>query len=274
VSRRSRLLVAPLFPRIPDPEAGQLLAFRTAMKSAMKPFFLVMAAVLGLAATVSAQTDDPEITNEYRTTLVTSKPLNQHLILFGYLGIVKAPDKEVGTLYYSPPGIIYKPTPWMEVWAGVFGLYNNNETTSNSWELRPLGGVKFYVPNEKNLHIFNFTRYEHRFINQDHEFKTIPRIRNRIGIEAPLSRGQPWEPKTFYTLADFEPIWRLDEDRLQLARLRGGIGYILNHSWRGEFIYHAEYSGDPTQHTGNIWRLNFKWALPRQGIRHHVDVDE
>jgi len=168
----------------------------------------------------------------------------------------------------------------MELWAGMFGLYNNYQNANNSWEIRPLTGVKFFVPNEAKLNIFNFTRFEYRMINQNHSTQSIPRLRNRIGIEAPLvSKNKAWTPKTFYTLADVEPIWRLDDNYLQLVRVRGGIGYILNKTWRAEFIYHAEFSGskgNPKDYTGNIWRVNFKLNLPRRGQHqtHPPDIDE
>jgi len=132
---------------------------------------LLLALLVGVPAFVSTtrgQAPPPpntDITNEYRATLVTSKPISDKLTMFAYLGVVKAPDKGVGTLYYSPPGLIYRPKPWMEIWAGLFGLYNNNKNAANSWELRPLAGVKFYVPNKKKINLYNFTRYEYRFIN-------------------------------------------------------------------------------------------------------------
>ncbi len=240
------------------------------------PAIIALLVILTVAAPAIAQSDN-DITNEYRVTLVTSKPVSDKVILFVYLGGVKSPDKSVSTLYYSPPGVIYKPKPWMELWAGMFGLYNNNKNTSNSWELRPLGGVKFYVPNKKKLNFYNFTRYEYRFINQNNNTTTIPRLRNRVGIEAPLSKGdKAWTPKTFYTLADVEPVWRLDDKFLQLVRVRGGVGYILNKTWKAEVIYHAEFSGakgEPKNYTGNIWRLNFKLNLPRRGHRHASDID-
>jgi hypothetical protein len=86
-----------------------------------------------------------------------------------------------------------------------------------------------------------------------------------------------WTPKTFYIMADIEPIWRLDEKRLQVLRLRGGLGYIFNKSVRAEFIYHTELSGPENSsldHTGNIWRLNLKVLLPRHGFRYPKDADD
>ena len=240
----------------------------------------VAAAICSIVLPHSAVGQANDITNEYRITLVTSKPISEKATLFAYLGLVKAPDKSVGTLYYSPPGMIYRPKPWMELWAGMFGLYNNNHNAANSWELRPLGGLKFYIPNKLKANLYNFTRYEYRFINQNHNTTTTPRLRNRVGIDIPLNQEKAWTPKTFYTLTDFEPIWRLDDDYLQLIRLRAGLGYIINNTWRVEFIYHAEFSGAKGQskdYTGNIWRLNFKLTLPRRGqpdLRRVPDIDE
>src|SRR5260221_13525627 len=151
-------------------------------------------------AGAAAQT--PDVTNEYRLTLVTTKPITDKAILFGYLGLVRAPDKNAGTLYYSPPGIIYRAKPWMELWGGMFGLYNNNHDTNNSWELRPLTGVKFYTPNDRKINLYNFTRFEERFINQNHAWRTIPRLRDRVGIEVPFVRAKAWTPKSFYWLSD------------------------------------------------------------------------
>ena len=65
-----------------------------------------LASIIGLlsllvfAAPASAQ--DNDITNEYRATLVTSKPVSDKVVLFTYLGYVNSPDKDVKTLYYSP----------------------------------------------------------------------------------------------------------------------------------------------------------------------------
>lgn len=255
----------------------------------LSPALLLSAAAVLLCAgnQCSAQalpgttpTPPPDITNEYRATLVTSKPISDKVILFQYLGVVKAPDKGVGTLYYSPPGIIYRAKPWVEIWAGLFGLYNNNKNSANSWEMRPLTGVKFFVPNKKKINLYNFSRFEYRFINQNHNTTSQPRFRNRTGIEFPLSKKNPWTPKTFYALADVEPIWRLDDKYMSLLRIRGGLGYIVNKTWRAEFIYHSEFTGgkgQPKNYTGNIWRLNIKLNLPRRG-KHDPgmipDIDE
>lgn len=76
---------------------------------------LLAVGVLTLSAAVprsaSAQTDDPPVRNEYRVTLVTTRPAaeREKVIFFQYLGVVDSADKGVTSFYYSPPGVIVKP---------------------------------------------------------------------------------------------------------------------------------------------------------------------
>jgi hypothetical protein len=254
------------------------------MKHPMTRAALGLLVIGALAHPASAQTTtDEPIRNEYRVTLVTTRPAadREKVILFQYLGIVDNNDKQLTSYYYSPPGLIIKPTKWVEIWAGMFGLYTDNKEANNSWEIRPLTGVKVYVPNNKKLNLFNFTRFEYRSIHQDGTSNGIPRLRNRVGVEGPFTQTNAWTPKTWYGLADAEPFWRLDDGYMERFRIRGGIGYILSRTWRAEFIYHAEFSSgknEPKRYSDNIWRLNIKLSLPRRGERvsivPDVDVDE
>jgi hypothetical protein len=243
-------------------------------------YFAIALAVLlgggGAAFAQDAGADD--IRNEARLTLVTTRPAaeREKVVWFQYLGVVNNNDKQLTSYYYSPPGLIYKPTKAVEIWLGMFGLYTDNKETNNSWELRPLTGLKLYVPNDKHMNVFNFTRFEYRSIHQFGETTNIPRLRNRVGLEAPFTQARAWTPKTWYGLADVEPFWRLDKGYLERVRVRGGIGYILNRTWRGEFIYHAEFSGgqgEPKKYTDNIFRLNIKLSLARRGQRMSILPD-
>jgi hypothetical protein len=239
---------------------------------------ILIIAILMIASTHAlAQDDDPLITNEYRFTQLVTKPVNKKLVLFTYSGYTRSPEKQLHSVYGSPPNLVYIPKSWIEIYAAFILVFTSNKTGGNSWEFRPITGVKFYLPNSKKLNIFSWTRYEDRFILQNNNLKSIPRIRNRFGIEAPLARmDKAWTPKTFYMLADIEPIWRLDEKRLQVLRLRGGLGYIYSKRIRAEFQYFGELSetsSSPLDHTGNIFRLNIKILLPKKGLRYPKDAD-
>ena len=229
----------------------------------------------------SAQTDPEDIRNEYRVTLVTTRPAadREKVVFFQYLGVVDSNDKGVTSFYYSPPGLIIKPRKWAEVWVGMFGIYSQFTSKDSSWELRPLTGAKFYVPNHAKMNIFNFTRFEYRYVNQSHAGTTTKRLRNRVGFEVPFTQARAWTPRTWYGLADVEHFWQLDDGYLERYRVRGGIGYIISKTWRAEAIYHAEFSGDagqPKVYKDNIFRLNIKLSLSRRGARMSIapDIDE
>ncbi|MBK6316892.1 MAG: hypothetical protein IPF53_22045 [Blastocatellia bacterium] len=201
---------------------------------------LVGSALLTSATAGFAQNGAP-VKNEYRGTLVTSIPITRKLILFQYPVV---PTKHVITYYYSPPGVIYKPKPWIELWAGMFGLYNNNAAKENSWELRPLAGVKFYVPNDRKFPPpapRGGVPVHHP--SESGTKESIPRVRTRLGIEAPLvPKERAWTPKTPYVLADVEPIWRLDDG--PMGKPGGGAGTRVYPTWRADHLSH--HGGDET----------------------------
>ena len=238
------------------------------------PYLAILVMIFG--STAAAQSD-PLVTNEYRFTQIVSKPVSDKIVLFTYSGYTRSPEKEFRSVYGSPPNMIYLVKPWLEILVGMVGVYTKNDDNSHSWEIRPITGVKVYIPNKQKLNIYSFTRFENRFIIQNGDVQSIPRLRNRFGVEAPLTKTEKgWTTKTFYVMADIEPIWRLDEKRLQVLRLRGALGYIFNKNVRAEFIYHTELSGPENRHldhTGNIWRLNLKVLLPRHGFRYPKDAD-
>lgn len=228
---------------------------------------------------IHAAAQDNNITNEYRLTATSAMPINKKWIAWQYTMLLSSPDKSVNTIAISPPGIVYKPKDWIELWAGLLPSYNNNYHTSNSWEIRPVGAIKLYVPNDKKLNISNFARYEIKLIHQDKSSTSIPRFRDRTAVEVPLAKGEKrWKPRTFYAVGDVEPIWRLDDKFLEKIRVRGTLGYIVKKRLSVEFIYHVEFSGskgEPKKYSGNIWRLNFKLLFPRgKGLFPRIDIDD
>jgi hypothetical protein len=232
---------------------------------------------------VAAQ--DKNIWNEYRPSLVFAMPINEKWIAWTYVLAVYAPEKKLTTYGLAGPGIVYRPMGkpgsqgWLELWAGTLFAYTDNYHKTNSVELRPVGGFKVFVPNNKKLNIYNFGRYEYRAFFQDHHMTSQPRFRDRTGIEIPLAKGEKrWAPRTFYTAGDVEPLWRLDEKFLEKIRVRGTVGYIIKKRLAAEFIYHAEFAGgkgEPKKYVGNLWRFSIKFLLPRgKGIFPRIDIDE
>jgi len=239
---------------------------------------LVGTLALGMVCTprVYAQNDDP-IDNEYRLTLFPYHRITDDLTGFGYLGYVNNPDKDYQTAYLGY-GANYSLSRSVQLWGGLFGTYTDNRNSSDKLELRPFAGVKLFVPNEIKWNIYSFTRYEYRAIQDvdTHDWTGIHRIRNRFGVEFPLtSREQAWQPKTWYGLADVEPMYRFDKDIIDPLRVRVGLAYIVSSRVRVEFIYHAQFTrpadSSGLEYTDNIFRLNIKIALNKGMLQRVFD---
>jgi hypothetical protein len=233
------------------------------------------AGLLG-ALEARAQNGEP-LANEYRLTLFPYHRISEELTGFGYLGYVNNPDKDYQTGYLGY-GANYSLSESVQLWGGLIGTFTDNEHSADKLELRPFIGPKFFLPNDWKWNIYNFTRYEHRSIQDldTHDWTGIHRLRSRFGVELPLtSREKAWQPKTWYALADVEPFYRFDKDTIDPLRVRGGIACIVSSRVRVEFIYHAQFTrpagSSGLQYTDNIFRLNIKIALNKGIIQRVFD---
>ena len=234
---------------------------------------------------IHAAAQDKNIWQEYRPSIILAMPVNQKVILFQYNVVIYAPEKKLTTLGATLPGITYRPLAkngkgtWLELWAGALFAWTDNYHSTNSFETRPVVGVRTYVPNLKKVNVINFGRYEYRAFKEGDKKTSQPRFRNRVSLEVPLAKGDKrWAAKTYYTAVDVEPFWRLDDSFMEKVRLRGTLGYIVKKRLAVEFIYHAEWAGSkraPKQFVGNIWRVSIKFLFPRgKGIFPRIDIDD
>ena len=249
--------------------------------------YLCFANVLLVIAVFSIHgaAQDKNIWQEYRPSVIFAMPVNEKVILFQYNVIIYAPEKKLTTLGVTLPGITYRPLAkngkgtWLELWAGTLFAWTDNYHSTNSFETRPVAGVRAYVPNLKKVNIINFGRYEYRNFKEGDKTTSQPRYRHRVSLEIPLAKGDKrWAAKTYYTAVDVEPFWRLDNEFMEKVRLRGTLGYIVKKRLAVEFIYHAEWAGakaKPKPFVGNIWRLSIKFLFPRgTGIFPRIDIDD
>lgn len=224
-----------------------------------------------------------EIHSEYRVTLVPTYPVSKKVFLTTYLGYVNIPNGNRVTYYVGGPLLVtYRPSPVIELMAGAFFVFNRTDGEHENTEYRPLAGVKLYLPNNHQMNIYNWTRYEFRaFFYDDKNLNNVKnRIRNRIGIEFPLSKNA-WQPKTFYALTDFELFYTVEKGYFDRFRDRLGLGRVIDKHWRVELIYHIQLlkdsKDDNPEWTDNIFRLNIKWALPHKKhgpVVHPPDVED
>jgi hypothetical protein len=245
----------------------------TALRSAVPiACGLVVAAAPLCAQSAPAATDPTNVTNEYRVTIFPHYPITKSVSGFGYIGWVDDAEAGYKLYYFGAPGFIWTVKPWLQQWTALLAIYTNNDRTVNAkedtMELRPFIGAKLLLPNSLRWNIYNFTRFEFREVyhHDTHAWTNTQRIRARFGVEIPLtSRDNAWHPKTFYAIANVEPMYRYDHDVIDPARAQVGLAYIVNTRIRAEGLYYANWdrvsSDNDLVFTKNIIRLNVKVGL-------------
>jgi len=228
-------------------------------------------------------TAQEEIHSEYRVTFVPTYPVSKKVFLTGYLGYVNVPNTNTTSYYIDAPFLVtYRLSQVVELMAGAFVLINNVKDGIDNTEFRPLAGLKLYLPNDHHMNIFSWTRYEFRsFYYDDENLNNVKnRIRNRLGIEFPLSKNA-WAPKTTYGFTDFELFYTFEKGYFDRFRQRFGFGYVIDKQWRAEMIYHIQLLKNSKDlnpvWTDNIFRLNIKLTLPHRKHGHiaqHHDIDD
>ncbi len=224
-----------------------------------------------------------EIHSEYRVTLVPTYPVSKKVFLTTYLGYVNIPNTNRVNYYLGAPLLVtYRPNPVIELMAGAFLVFSRINGDHDNNEFRPLAGLKLYLPNNHQMNIYSWTRYEFRsFYYDDKSLNNVKnRIRNRFGLEFPLSKNA-WQPKTNYALTDFEMFYTFEKGYFDRFRERIGLGRVIDKHWRVELIYHIQLLKDSKdvnpEWTDNIFRLNIKLSLPHKKhgtVPHPPDVED
>jgi hypothetical protein len=227
---------------------------------------LVLLAVAAPILSLRAADDDPS--DEYQLTLSPHHNIKGNLTGSGELGYHGNPELDYQAYTVLWPGLTYTADKWAQLSAGLRSVYTDNENSADKLELRPFGGVKLFLPNDLQWHLYNYTRYEFRDTQdlETHDWTSYHRIRSRLGAEFPLtSREKAWHPKTWYVLADVEPYYRFDRDTIDPLLVRGGVAYVLSDRVHLEFIYHAQFTrpagGSSLEFSENIFRVNVKIGL-------------
>lgn len=219
---------------------------------------------------LQAQSDDGP-SNEYRLTLYPYHKISGDLTGFGEFGYGYNPDDHYQRFIADWPGLTYKFNHWVQLWGGLRTTYTDNQDSPSTLELEPFIGPKLFVPNSWKWNIYNYTRFEYfdTLTPDTGQWSGTTRIRSRFGVEFPLATcARAWKPKSWYGLADVEPIYQFDNDQFNQLTVRGGVGYVVSDRIRVEFIYYAQFTrsnGSPLEYDKNIFRLNLKIGLS-QGI--------
>ena len=139
---------------------------------------LLLAALL---VPLAARGADDDVSDEYRLTLAMHSKITDKVSGNGTLGFFANPDLDTRTYRVQWPDFTYRAARWIQLSGGLLTQYIHDEHKADKLELRPFAGVKLLVPNQIKWNIYNYTRYEHRALeNLDtHDWSHIDRIRSK-----------------------------------------------------------------------------------------------
>jgi hypothetical protein len=223
---------------------------------------LFMSIALGAALLTPDMARADDRGDEYRLTVFPTYKINEQWTGIGYLGYVTTPEIDTVTTYLGTGGIWHFKPRW-DMWAVLMETRTKVDGSLSNSELRPLLGLQYALSPWGKAKPFDLFRAEYRMIDKvSGDDTSYLRLRNRFGATFPI--GQKQGTGSWYGLADAEAFYRFDKNFSDLARLRGGIGYIASPRVRIEFIVHAQFKR-PDQDssfkwTDTIWRINIKVA--------------
>jgi hypothetical protein len=228
-----------------------------------------------LIALGAPQVHAQDVTDDGRLGVFIAHPIVDELSGAPYFWFDDQTDG-IKTYRVSFPNVIYRVRPWLQGWGGLIINWTDNDASGNTRELRPFTGVKVFLPNSAQIHLYELTRFEWRRITNT-ESDTITRewrLRTRPGVEFPLST-RAWQPDTFYGSANGEVF--VEHRFVNALRFMFGAGYIKTDRVRIEFNYVGDLSRstsiDPLAYTDNSFRLDFKFSL-QEGLHHKQEGPE
>jgi hypothetical protein len=128
--------------------------------------------------------------------------------------------------------------------------YTNQSTTYNSFEVRPLVGLKYYFTPAKRVELRGTVKYEHRMFHQQEIDNWMITNRIRFGGEiiVPINRQNFYNDKMWYGVLEGEWFYVVDENVKErfavVTYIRAGIGYRLSYGLRFELFALSQTSRD------------------------------
>jgi hypothetical protein len=148
--------------------------------------------------------------------------------------------------------------------------FQNEKTTTS--EIREMLGIHFHFTPHSRVLTRLLVRFEQRNLKdvETNEWTHSTRSRLRFEMLAPINRDNLSADKLWYALADAEVFIVMDQDvherYANRYRLRSGIGYRPNYSWRFEFVYTLQKSKNTLD--GDFYTSD---NLFRFRIRHYLN---
>ena len=233
----------------------------------MKKWILVVLFLPSQLLIVNAQNIDNQVWLEYllQYPFANSYNLENALVYSTVAG-----DPKWKAYDYSPT-LEYSLNQNIDFSAGATFSYTKQTETYNTFEIRPVLGTRIHLTPNRRVMVRVLARVESRnFQNlETHQWEKVIRPRFRVESLIPINKKSFFENKLWYAIADVEWLMAVDPDVQELfanrLRVRTGVGYRLNYSFRFEFIFMNQQSRDGINESltssDNIFRFRIKHFL-------------
>ncbi len=172
------------------------------------------------------------------------------------------------SLDYAPT-LTWSFTPNIDAMGALTISYVAQTENVNSFEIRPMLGTRIHFTPNMRILTRLLIRFENRnFQNlETKDWSSSNRMRFRVESLIPLNNSTMYnKDNLFYGIADAEWFVTMDQDLQERFsnrfRIRIGIGYRLNYTWRFEFLYTYQESKDQiessTYSRDNLFRFRIR----------------
>lgn len=164
--------------------------------------------------------------------------------------------------------------------------YKKQTDSYNTLELRPVLGFRYHFTGIEHNPIRILIRFENRHLKnlEDDTWTQTNRLRIRTEWRVRINRKSFDQNKLWYGIADAEWFATLANDQEETfadrGRLRVGLGYKLNYTYRFELVYILQLSRntieDDFNGTVNIFNFRFKQYLKKGSQKKkvkHIQID-
>ena len=167
------------------------------------------------------------------------------------------------------PNVEYSAKRWLDL-IGEIGTGVTHQTDGlSSFELSPRAGFRFHLFSRDLPHVIGrrlsladlppkrrfvvrdrlLVEQRNLFYNQDEPTSSTLRVRNRVEFQLALNRPKVTDDGSRTLLADWEWFLPLDDPAERFAsrqRIRSGLAFRRNFTWRAELVYVWTRSRDTT----------------------------
>lgn len=221
----------------------------------------------GLASRIDAQIVDDQVWVEY---MIEYPFANNYNIESAFVYSTVAGNPKWRAYDYTPT-LEYSLNQNIDFSAGATFSYTNQTDTYNTFEIRPTLGTRIHFTPNRRVMVRLLARVESRnFKNLDtRQWEKVIRPRLRLESLIPINKKSYFEDKLWYAIADVEWLIGVDPDVEERfanrLRIRTGVGYRLNYSFRFEFIFMNQQSRNGIDQSftssDNIFRFRIKHFL-------------